>query len=336
MPELEPDDEKQDYYNVLGLSKEASDEQIRHRYYMLAKKWHPDRFLSATENERLLAERRMKQLTRAYHILGNPDLRLQYDERRGRVLHAINDDAQSWQSMPGMYPSSPVPPGFAAPAPSMIREEDKNGAGLALALLSFLIALGCLIALLSRQLDIVAGSLLLVGCLVFALAGILFWQQDSPFNRAINAWMNTEPKHFRQERRKAEQARKQAEDHADRVQSAFEVLVEEALDDIPDEFQKQMENLAVLVEPEPDEATLERVGVKEGHILLGLYQGAPLTAYGRRRSTEPERITIFQRPIETYCHGDPDRIRDQVRRVALHELAHHFGIEHEEMPIWVK
>ncbi len=96
-----------------------------------------------------------------------------------------------------------------------------------------------------------------------------------------------------------------------------------------------MQNVVVLVEPEPDEETLERVGVKEGHILLGLYQGVPLTAQGMAGGGL-EHITIFQQAIETYCHGDPDRIRDQVRRTVLHELAHHFGIDHDEMPIWVK
>ena len=45
---------------------------------------------------------------------------------------------------------------------------------------------------------------------------------------------------------------------------------------------------------------------------------------------------IYQRTIEAYCHGDPERIRQQVRATLLHEVAHHFGIDHDEMPIWVK
>jgi len=334
MPELELDDEKQDYYHILGLNEEAEDEEVRHRYYTLAKKWHPDRFLNAPESECQLAERRMKQLTRAYHVLGNPKLRLLYDERRA-ALYPLDADAQVWQPMPGLYHPSPVPPGFAAPAPGIIQREDKNGAGFGLAVLSFLIALGCLFTLLSRQLDALSGSLLLVGCLVFGLAGLLFLQAESPLSRLVNTWMNTEPADFRQARSQAEHARMRAAEEADQVQSAFEVLVEEALEDIPEEFQEQMKDVVVLVEPEANEETLERVGVNEGHILLGLYQGVPLTAQGIAGGGL-ERITIFQRPIETYCQGDPDRIRDQVRRTVLHELAHHFGIAHEEMPIWVK
>jgi predicted Zn-dependent protease with MMP-like domain len=61
-----------------------------------------------------------------------------------------------------------------------------------------------------------------------------------------------------------------------------------------------------------------------------------LTAYGHDRTSQPEIITIYQRTIEAYCHGDPDRIREQVRHTVLHEVAHHFGIDHEEMPIWIR
>jgi len=97
-----------------------------------------------------------------------------------------------------------------------------------------------------------------------------------------------------------------------------------------------MANLVILVESEPDEEVLRRVGVKEGYTLLGLYQGVPLTAQGHARPMLPESITIYQRPIEDYCLGDPERIRKQVRSTVLHEVAHHFGMDHEEMPIWVK
>jgi predicted Zn-dependent protease with MMP-like domain len=118
--------------------------------------------------------------------------------------------------------------------------------------------------------------------------------------------------------------------------SPFEELVKEALSTIPNEFSKQMENVAVRVAYEPDEETLTRVGVREGHILLGLYEGVPLTTYGRANAAYPEVIIIYQRTIEEYCRHDPARIREQVRKTVLHEVAHHFGMGHEEMPIWIK
>jgi predicted Zn-dependent protease with MMP-like domain len=65
-------------------------------------------------------------------------------------------------------------------------------------------------------------------------------------------------------------------------------------------------------------------------------KGVPLTSYGHDRAPHPEIITIYQRAIERYSHRDPDRMREQVRHTVLHEVAHHFGINHEEMPIWIR
>lgn len=122
----------------------------------------------------------------------------------------------------------------------------------------------------------------------------------------------------------------------DKKLSLFEELVQEALATIPEEFHEKMENVMVRVEHEPDEETRTRVGLKEGYTLLGLYEGVPLTTYGRGQASYPEIITIYQLSIETYCRHNPTRIREQVRATVLHELAHHFGMGHEAMPIWIK
>lgn len=117
--------------------------------------------------------------------------------------------------------------------------------------------------------------------------------------------------------------------------SDFEQLVQEALASVPDEFHEQMEKVSVHVVYQPDQEVLTRVGVKEGQTLLGLYEGVPLTSYGHHASPYPEVITIYQRPIEDHCRHNPTRIREQVRATVLHEIAHHFGMGHEEMPIWL-
>ena len=102
----------------------------------------------------------------------------------------------------------------------------------------------------------------------------------------------------------------------------FEDLVEVAIASLPDDLRTFMSNVAVVVEDEPP----------DGLPLLGLYQGVPLT----RRSSAyagvpPDRITIYQGPLERMTGGDPDRLRGQVRRVVLHEIAHHFGISDERL-----
>ncbi len=78
-----------------------------------------------------------------------------------------------------------------------------------------------------------------------------------------------------------------------------------------------MENVLLRVQDELDKEVLERVGIKKGYTLLGLYEGVPLTAYGHNRTPHHEIITIYQRTIEAYCHGDSDRIRKQVRHTVL-------------------
>ena len=106
------------------------------------------------------------------------------------------------------------------------------------------------------------------------------------------------------------------------MQTEFEVLVSEALDSLPEDISRLMSNVAVVVEDEPP----------PGLPLLGLYSGVPLT---RRTSwygaVPPDKITIYQGPLERHFGHDPDVLRRQVRRVVVHEVAHHFGISDERL-----
>ena len=107
----------------------------------------------------------------------------------------------------------------------------------------------------------------------------------------------------------------------------FEELVEEALESIPDKLWSVVENLAVTVEDWPTREQAARVNGGYG-LLLGLYEGVPLTARSQGYGlVPPDRITIFRGPILRVCPpGDAAAIRNQIRRTVLHEIAHHFGI----------
>jgi len=106
----------------------------------------------------------------------------------------------------------------------------------------------------------------------------------------------------------------------------FEWLVAKAVDSLPDEFHTKLENIDVVVEDQPNPSQLTDVGLKRGETLLGLYQGVPLTRRGRHYGlVVPDKITIFQKPIEAKCKYDVE-ITTEIRRVVLHEIAHHFGI----------
>jgi predicted Zn-dependent protease with MMP-like domain len=100
----------------------------------------------------------------------------------------------------------------------------------------------------------------------------------------------------------------------------FEELVVEALDGIPDELARRMDNVAVVVRDDPPELGL-----------LGLYEGIPLTErenYGGM--IMPDRIYLYRSSICAYC-VDEDDVRDQVRVTVVHEVAHHFGIDDDRL-----
>ena len=208
------------------------------------------------------------------------------------------------------------------------------------AVMSFLVALIFLSVYLNNFYGLLSGWLLLLGTFAFGAVGAFFLLPHSMLNRAIST--ETGRNHPSSEgdnnviEADTDDGFGEGEDADEGELSLFELLVEEALSSIPPEFQEKMENVLVRVQYEPGEEVMQRTGIKAGYTLLGLYEGVPLTSYGQARVPHPEIITIYQRSIEAYCHGDPDRIREQVRHTVLHEVAHHFGIDHEEMPIWVR
>ena len=108
--------------------------------------------------------------------------------------------------------------------------------------------------------------------------------------------------------------------------ATFQGLVAQAVDSLPEEFRARLENIAVVVEDWPSKVQLTETGLKRGQTLLGLYQGVPLTKRGSHYGlVPPDKITIFQKPIEASCSHDTDIIAE-VGKVVRHEIAHHFGI----------
>ena len=106
----------------------------------------------------------------------------------------------------------------------------------------------------------------------------------------------------------------------------FEWLVAKAVDGLPDEFHARLENVDVVVEERPTSGQVKEAGLKRDETLLGLYQGVPLTRRGAHYGmVVPDKITIFQKPIEAMCRHDSEIVAE-VQRVVRHEIAHHFGI----------
>ena len=111
----------------------------------------------------------------------------------------------------------------------------------------------------------------------------------------------------------------------------FEQLVIEALDSLPPEIARMLDNVEVTVANWPSPAVLRSVGLRPGEMLFGLYEGVPQTQRtGYYGMVLPDKITIFQGPIER-IRRTPEGIREQVRRTVIHELAHHFGISDDRL-----
>ena len=128
-----------------------------------------------------------------------------------------------------------------------------------------------------------------------------------------------------------------------------EIVAEEFPNAIPERFLAALQNVAFVVEDEPSEELRRAHGLMEGETLLGHYQGMPITArgdmYGVGDAVLPDCIIIFQRPTEDeafcLCEGfgeNPDdeaafesRVRQVVRETLWHEVAHHFGMDEEEV-----
>ncbi len=106
----------------------------------------------------------------------------------------------------------------------------------------------------------------------------------------------------------------------------FEQLVAEALDDLPEEIARYLNNVDVVVQRWPTPAQLQHAGIGPGYLLLGLYEGVPLTRRGAYYGlVPPDKVTIFQGPLERVSRDQED-LRRRVRHTVVHELAHHFGI----------
>ncbi len=114
---------------------------------------------------------------------------------------------------------------------------------------------------------------------------------------------------------------------------AFEKLVAEAIDELPEQFQEKIENVDIVVETKPSHEILKQQGIKPPGTLLGLYQGVPLEKRGLSYANVlPDRITIYQEPIEILC-GNENEIKEKVREVFMHELGHHFGKSEEDLSL---
>jgi predicted Zn-dependent protease with MMP-like domain len=113
----------------------------------------------------------------------------------------------------------------------------------------------------------------------------------------------------------------------------FELLVEEEFARLPDRFRAAMDNVHIVIEDVPRGPVPVRKGTRNGTVLLGLYQGVPLTKRGTDYGmvpVVPDRITLFRKNIELVA-GDASGVRAVVRDTLIHEIGHYFGMSEREI-----
>ncbi|MCD6109139.1 metallopeptidase family protein [bacterium] len=114
----------------------------------------------------------------------------------------------------------------------------------------------------------------------------------------------------------------------------FDELLDEAWNQIPQDFKAQIDNTVVVIESEPTGEQLRRMKIRG--LLLGLFQGVPKTAWGRDASgVIPNKITIFRKTI-LLVSKDMKDLKITIHVVLMHEIAHYFGYNDDDMFIMDK
>jgi len=108
---------------------------------------------------------------------------------------------------------------------------------------------------------------------------------------------------------------------------AFDALITRAMDELPQDYIKGLDNVVIVMADEPTQD--QRVKMKlDGKLLLGLYEGIPLTKKGSGFSGMlPDKITLFKNQILAVVH-DEKSLFEQIKRTLWHEIAHYYGLDH--------
>jgi predicted Zn-dependent protease with MMP-like domain len=112
--------------------------------------------------------------------------------------------------------------------------------------------------------------------------------------------------------------------------ASFEELVARALSSIPEPFARALDDVAIVIEDEPSREQLRENGLRPSDSLYGLYEGVPRTEWAADWAFVPNKITLFQIPLEE-DFLDAAELEHEVRVTVVHELAHHMGIDDDRL-----
>jgi predicted Zn-dependent protease with MMP-like domain len=111
----------------------------------------------------------------------------------------------------------------------------------------------------------------------------------------------------------------------------FEKIVTDAVAGMPGEFKEMLDNVDICIQAWPSRQQLKSVGLRDKYELLGLYEGTPRTERDQGYNLVlPDKITIFQKPLEAQCTSARE-LKEEIVRTVKHEIAHYFGLDDERL-----
>lgn len=111
----------------------------------------------------------------------------------------------------------------------------------------------------------------------------------------------------------------------------FDQLVSRAMDELPQKYIKDLDNVAIVYADTPDENQKKKANLRKTSLLLGLYEGIPLTKRGAGYSfVLPDKITLFKNPILATVKTKSE-LFEQIKRTLWHEIAHYYGLDHDRI-----
>lgn len=111
----------------------------------------------------------------------------------------------------------------------------------------------------------------------------------------------------------------------------FDALISRAMDELPKQYIERLDNVAIVMADDPTPEQIQRMKIDNNHLLLGLYEGIPLTQRGGGYTfVLPDKITLFKHPLMRVVRSEQEFF-EQIKRTLWHEIAHHFGLSHADM-----
>jgi len=103
------------------------------------------------------------------------------------------------------------------------------------------------------------------------------------------------------------------------------------MDELPQEYIRGLQNVAIVMADEPDEVQREKLKLRHDHLLLGLYEGVPRTIRtGAESGILPDKITLFKYPLLAVTNNETS-LYEEIKRTLWHEIAHYYGLDHDRI-----